>query len=89
MKTKLLLCTLKKTLGTANIRNFCFSILPYILCGMLLLTSSCFWRFDRDGPHDHDQQHDHEKYDRHDEKEDHSMNLKQEKHTPDKASDQS
>ena len=76
----------------ANVKKICSSLLPYILCVMLLLTSSCFWRFDRDGHHDgHDQNqhHDHERYDRQKERESHSMNIKHQEYKPNEISRQS
>ncbi len=85
MNAKHLLCSLKRMLRIAHVKNTCLSILPYIFCALLLLTSSCFWRFDRDGSHDghdRDQHHDQERNNQLDEREHHGMNLIQERIRP-------
>ena len=86
MKVMHLVRLLKKKLRGAQVRKNCFSVLPYVLCALLLLTSSCLLRFDRDGSHDRhdrdsDQHHDEERYDRNRDKDHHGMNLKQESYT--------
>jgi hypothetical protein len=92
MNAKLLVCSLKRIPRIAHVKNICFSILPYVFCALLLLTSSCFWRFDRDGghdgEHDRDQHHDHERYDRQQEREHNGMNLKHEQYPSNEVSGQ-
>lgn len=80
MNAKLLLCSLKRMLRIRNVKNTGFSILPYVFCALLLLTSSCFWRFDRDGSHDghdRDQHHEQERKNLRHERERQGMNSKQ------------
>lgn len=86
MNAHLLACLLKRIPRIKQGRSTCYRILPYVFCSLLLLTSSCFWKFDRDGPgphdgHDRDQHHDHERYNLQDERERHGMNLKQDDYT--------
>jgi hypothetical protein len=96
MNAKILLCSLKRIPMMTRVKNTCFRILPYVFCALLLLTSSCFWRFDRDGGHDgghdrdQDQHHDHEGYDRQHERERdrNGMNLKHEQYPRNEVSGQ-
>jgi|GEM_PF-5207532 len=94
MKAKRLECPLRNNSLVVQTKNICVNILPYVLCALLLLTSSCLLRFDRDGSHDrhdghdHDQHHDEERYDRNNERDRHGMNLKQEQYARSEISGQ-
>ena len=92
MNAKLLLGLLKKILLIANAKKVYFSILPYVFCALLLMTSSCTLMFDKNGSRNpngrDDQYYDHGKYEQHEEGDRNGMNQRQEDYNRNGASGQ-